>query len=450
MAIESDVVVIGGGLAGATAALSAAREGVHVHLVSANESTLRQASGLIDALGYAVGHAAENDGEDAGAGSGDADAVPGPLADPFAVIEDLPADHPYRVAGADALREGLALFDDAVGDLYRGGHTDRNALVPTTSGRAKPTARYPQSVAPGLASDGRPMLLVGFEADTEFDAPLAAERLSAAGVPFDVSGATVEFAGEYRADAAVTRLAHALERDESAASGRGTTAGEGRTTRQRLADRIRPHLGDAERVGIPAMLGDSHVEEVRADLSERLDAEVFEVPTGPPSLPGIRLEDRLFDALDSAGVSMTTGTPVVDFETGADGRVASVTIDRNGARIPYEAGAFVLATGGLVGKGLDSDRERAHEALFGCHVPQPDDRMAWSAGGAFADHAFARFGVRPDDRMRPLDVEGTPEYANLAAAGGVVGGADVAREKSASGVSLATGLVAGRTAAEEA
>ncbi|WP_435065444.1 glycerol-3-phosphate dehydrogenase subunit GlpB [Halobaculum sp. EA56] len=442
MAIESDVVVIGGGLAGATAALSAAREGAHVHLVSAKESTLRQASGLIDALGYAVGDAAENDGEDAGAGSGGADGAPGPLADPFAGIDDLPADHPYRVVGADALREGLALFDEAVGDLYRGAHTDRNALVPTTSGRAKPTARYPRSVAPGLASDGRPMLLVGFEADTEFDAPLAAERLSAAGVPFDVSGATVEFPGEYRADAAVTRLAHALERDED--------AGEGRTTRRRLADRVRPHLGDAERVGFPAMLGDSHVEAVRADLGERLDAEVFEVPTGPPSLPGIRLEDRLFEALDGAGVSMTTGNPVVDFETDGDDRVASVTIDRNGARIPYSAGAFVLATGGLVGKGLDSDRERAREALFGCHVPQPDDRMAWSAGGAFADHAFARFGVRPDGRMRPLDAAGEPEYANLTAAGGVVGGADVAREKSASGVSLATGLVAGRTAAEEA
>ncbi|WP_348608530.1 glycerol-3-phosphate dehydrogenase subunit GlpB [Halobaculum rarum] len=435
MAIESGVVVVGGGLAGATAALSAAREGAHVHLISANESTLRQASGLIDALGYPN----PDGGGDAGT-----DAASGPLADPFAGIGDLPENHPYRVAGADALREGLALFDDAVGDLYRGGHTDRNALVATTSGCAKPTARYPRSMAPGAVSDERPMLLVGFEADTEFDAPLAAERLSAADVPFDVAGATIAFPGDHRADAAVTRLAHALERDED--------AGQGRTTRQRLADRIRPHLGDAERVGLPAMLGDAHVEEVRADLSERLDAAVFEVPTGPPSLPGIRLSDRLFTALDEAGVSMTTGMPVVDFEStgGADGdRIDRVLIDRNGARIPYSAEQYVLATGGLVGKGLDSDRERATEAVFGCHVPQPDDRTDWSAEGAFADHAFARFGVEPDGAMRPLDAEGVPEFENLRAGGGVVGGADVAREQSASGVSLATGLVAGRTAAEE-
>ncbi|WP_277555437.1 glycerol-3-phosphate dehydrogenase subunit GlpB [Halobaculum limi] len=423
MAIESDVVVVGGGLAGVTAALSAAREGAFVRLLSSKESTLRQASGLIDALGYP-----------------DPDSGTGPVADPFEAVGDLPETHPYQILGSEALREGLALFDDAVGDEYLGGHTDRNALVATTSGRAKPTARYPRSMAPGLASDDRDTLLVGFEADTDFDASLAAKRLDAAGVPFAVEGVTVEFPGEYRADAAVTRLAHALERDED--------AGEGRTTRQRLADRVRPHLGDAERVGFPAMLGDTHVEEVRADLGERLDCEVFEIPTAPPSLPGIRLGDRLFDALDEAGVSITTGNPVVDYEADGD-RIDRVFIDRNGAKIPYEAERFVLATGGLVGKGLDSTREGATEAIFDCHVPQPDDRMAWSAEGAFADHAFARFGVRPDEWMRPLDASGSPEYENLHAAGGVVGGADVAREKSASGVSLATGLVAGRTAAEE-
>jgi glycerol-3-phosphate dehydrogenase subunit B len=41
-------------------------------------------------------------------------------------------------------------------------------------------------------------------------------------------------------------------------------------------------------------------------------------------------------------------------------------------------------------------------------------------------------------------------FPNVFATGGLVGGADVAREKSASGVSLATGVVAGREAATEA
>jgi len=81
MATEDDVLVVGGGLAGCMAALSAAREGAQVRVVSHAESTLRTASGLIDVLGYV-------------------DAA-GPLADPFAQLGDLPPPHPYSVVGWD-------------------------------------------------------------------------------------------------------------------------------------------------------------------------------------------------------------------------------------------------------------------------------------------------------------------------------------------------------------
>ncbi|MUW15813.1 glycerol-3-phosphate dehydrogenase subunit GlpB, partial [Halorubrum sp. CBA1125] len=205
-----------------------------------------------------------------------------------------------------------------------------------------------------------------------------------------------------------------------------------------------------DRVGFPAFLGDQAGDEVRAELADRLGADVFEVPMGPPSLPGLRLEDRLYDALDDAGVRFETGNPVVGIDAAADGRIETVAVDRKGRETPYGADAFVLATGGLVGKGLDSDRGGVREPVFDLHVPQPDDRYEWFVDDAFGDQPYARFGVRPDERCRPLDADGTVAYENVFAAGGVVGGADVAREKSASGVSLATGITAGRQAATEA
>ena len=52
MAIDSEVLVIGGGLAGLTSALAAARAGADTRLVSYKQSTLRNASGLVDILGY--------------------------------------------------------------------------------------------------------------------------------------------------------------------------------------------------------------------------------------------------------------------------------------------------------------------------------------------------------------------------------------------------------------
>ena len=425
MAIRNEVLVVGGGLAGMTAALAAARMGADVRLVSYKQSTLRHASGLVDVLGYGP------DGE-------------GPIVDPFEAIGDLPEEHPYSVVGTGTVRDGLALFDDVAGDRYRGSHTSKNALVPTFGGTVKPTARDPASAAAGLASDERDVLLVGFARLVDFDAPLAAEHLAAAGVPFDARGVTVEFPVALNPDAKVTRFAHLLDQDR-----RIDTEGGSVGVREALAAAVGPHLDDAERVGFPAVLGDDRSREVRADLEARLGADVFEVPMGPPSLPGIRLEDLFFDALDSAGVNVTVGNPVVDYESdGGNGRVEAVYVEKNGQRTPYHGEQFVLATGGLVGKGIDSDRDGVREPIFGCHVPHPADRYEWFETAAFGEHPFARFGVRADGDLRPLSAAGVPEFENLRAAGSVLGGYDFAAEKSGSGVSLATGLVAGERAAE--
>jgi len=456
MAIDSDVLVVGGGLAGITAAIAASREGADVRLVSHKASTLRQASGLIDALGYIPATEPAKplrEGPPTAGRNLDPDEWPdpeGPLVDPYERIDSLPEDHPYRLVGADALRDGLALFDDLVGDAYAGGHTDRNALIPTFGGGVKPAARYPESVTGGLASDDRPTLIVGFRSLTEYDARAVADRLEASGVPFDVAGVEVEFAEAFRADAKITRLAKALDRDEEI---------DGTPAREALAKAVAPHLHDVvddeggvdrvERVGFPAFLGDDEAAAVRAEIGERLGADVFEIPMGPPSLPGLRLEDRLYDALDAAGVRFETGTPIIGYETDADGSIDHLIADRNGSEVPYGAEAVVLATGGLVGKGLDSDRDGVREPVLDLHVPQPSDRYEWFVDDAFGEQPYARFGVRPDERLRPLDAADEVAYENVRVAGAVVGGADVARENSASGVSLATGLVAGREAARE-
>ncbi len=420
MAIDSEVLVIGGGIAGTTAAIAAAREGAHVRLVSAKESTLPQATGLIDLLG-------RHDGET--------------VADPWAAIPELPASHPYRIVGPDRVRTALALFDEVVPG-YLGGHTDRNALVPTHGGTVKPTARYPEAVAPGLASADRETLLVGFETVVDFDAPMAADHLAAAGVPFDADGVTIPFPGELRADAAITRYASLLDGDDEVAVD-GTRTG----ARRALAERVAPHLGDHERVGFPALLGRDRPAEVRGALADELGADVFEVPTGPPSLPGNRLADRLYAALTRSGASVESGNPVVDYETADGDRIDHVLVERNGARVPYAADQYVVATGGLVGKGVDSDREAVHEPVFGCHVPAPADRYDWFADDLYGEHPFARFGVDPDEGLRPRDRHGNPEFDNLRAAGSVLGGYDFAAERSGAGVSIATGHAAGTDAA---
>lgn len=424
MAIEDDVLVIGGGLAGIAAAVGAREQGARVRLISHKQSTLRQASGLIDVLGYTP------DGD-------------GPLVDPFEAIDNLPEGHPYERVGIGGIKSGLDMFDDAVGDTYVGGHTEKNALVPTHGGAVKPTARYPASAQAGVASDDRDALFVGFDSFTGFDAPVAAAHLEATGVPFETDGVTIEFPGNLRDDAKVTRFAHLLDRNDDV-----TVDGAAVPVRTALAEAIRPHLDGHERVGFPAVLGDDHPEAVRDELTERLDAAVFEVPMGPPSLPGLRLEDRLYDHMRDVGVRITTGNPIVDFEAD-DGAIDRVLADHSGRSVPYRASQYVLATGGLVGKGVDSDREGVYEPVFDCHVPHAADRYEWFEDGVFDDHPFAQFGVPVDEDLKPLDEDDDVEFENLRAAGSVLGGHDFAAEKSGSGVSLATGYVAGERAGGE-
>ena len=420
VAIEQDVLVIGGGLAGITAAIAATRMGARTRLLSHKESTLHSASGLIDVLGYLP------DGD-------------GPITNPFEGIQSLPDSHPYRKAGLGALESGLALFDGLVGG-YAGGHTDENALVPTCYGWIKPTARYPVHVAPGLASTPEESLLVGFERVPGFDAELAAENLSTTGVPFDVRGVTIEFPAELRADPKVHRVARLLDTDERV---------DGTGVRTLLANRIASHLDGEKRVGLPAVLGETHTQEIRNALEASLGVGVFEIPMGPPSIPGIRLENQLFEALDDEGVLIETGNPAVGYR-GENGAIESVLVDRNGSEIPYAAAQYVLATGGLVGKGIDSDREGVREPLFDCHVSHSEDRYDWFDDDAFGDHGFATFGLTPDEQVRPEDGRGNPEFENLRAAGAVLGNYDYPAEKSASGVSLATGYRAGELAGEYA
>lgn len=419
MADDLDVLVVGGGLAGCTAALAASRAGAatSVGLVTAAESTLQDATGLIDVLGYTPEGA-------------------GPLVDPFGAMDDLPSTHPYSIVGEGAVRDGLALFDDVVGDRYCGGATDDNTLMPTYGGSVKPTARYPRSMAAGLASRMETTTLVGFERLTAYDAQFTADRLGSTDLPAPVTGMSISFPLTVTDPPVATRYASALEANEE--------TDDGRPVRTALADAMLSVTGYQDRVGVPAVLGWESVTEIREALERSVQVPVFELPMGPPSVPGGRLESRFRAALADAGVDLRTGQRVTAVESG-DGRVSGVRLDDGTEMVATE---YVLATGGVAGSGIDSTSETVHEPLFGCHVENPPDRADWAAPDPLAYQPFARFGVTVDDGLRPLDADGDREYENLRAAGAVVSGYNFAAEKSGGGVSLATGTVAGRRAAE--
>ncbi|MFB6081382.1 MAG: glycerol-3-phosphate dehydrogenase subunit GlpB [Halanaeroarchaeum sp.] len=414
---DHDVLVVGGGLAGRIAALSAADAGASVHLVSGAEDTSRQSAGLVNLLGYLA----------------DADA---PVSDPLDRLADVPPAHPYRRLGVDAVRSAVEFAADELGDAIVGLDDPRNALLPTELGVPAPSFGHPPTMTAGRLSRGDPMLLVDVDPLPDFDAAMAAHRLDGA-VPFDVAAATIDLGDRLPPDADRQFLAKRI--DETPGTSHETAIVDD------VADAIDRVDVDPARVGLPAVLGIERVSEVHERLSDRLGVPVFEIPTAPPSVSGVRFDARLDDALASRPVARTEGVDVVETAV-HDGRVESVAIDRFGDEEWVSADRVVLATGGFVGGGLVGDRAGVREPLFDVPVEAPADRTEWTAERPFEGQPFARFGLATDESLRPL-VDGDPVAETLFAAGDVLGGFDGVRERSGGGVAIATGYAAGRLAA---
>lgn len=428
----TDLVVVGGGVGGGLAALAArdANPSASVRLLAPNPGRCAAESGLVDLLGYLPG--------------GDQ-----PVDDPLAAIDDLPSTHPYAHVGAETIRDALALFEDTVADSGRVsfvGDPEQNGLVPTPTGGLRPTASYPESVASGLLSDDRPVHLIGFEQLTHVDAGYVADRLDER-LPYEVRATTVPFPVEPDSYPPVREFARALDENASLSS-YDTEAGVEDSSlplREALANQIRPELDIEPRLGFPAVLGIEEAPAVHAALESFLQADVFEVPFGRPSLPGIRLRDTLYDALESSGVTVDADVTIEDVTTRA-GRIESLSLSES---TDVAGDAFVLATGDFVAGGLESSHAAVTEAVFDCHVPHPEAKSEWSDTEFLGDHSFAQFGVDVDQRFQPLGPDGDVSYENLWAAGTVIGGWDFTAELARSGVELVTGYATGQRAVEK-
>ena len=428
----TQVVVVGAGIGGCIAALRAkeTEPEASVRVISTAPERYEYETGTIDVLGYT----AEKEG---------------PVGLPLFEIRKLPDDHPCRLTGRHTVRQALEFFDGLLADDERlpyTGSDSRNALVGTPDGGVRPTSRYPDGMCGGLLSSRREMRIVGFEQVTHLDAELVADRLDSI-TPYDIASTTVEFPLDPTAYPPLREFAVALDENRETP--------DGTPVRQALAEAVRPALDIEPRVGFPALLGLSEHEEVRADLESLLQAEVFELSVGEPSLPGIRLRDRLFELLEDEGIERIDGS-VANFETDS-GTIQRITVEETnhegGRTSPegvtaVEGDVFILATGGLAAGGLVARRGEVTEPVFDCHVSHPENPLEWSHPDPFGAHQFARFGIETTDEFKPCGPAGELLYDNLYAAGTVLGGYDFAREHSRGGVCLVTGYETGKGAVQ--
>jgi len=213
--------------------------------------------------------------------------------------------------------------------------------------------------------------------------------------------------------------------------------------REKLAADIVPLVRDARGVGVPAILGLHRIMEVVDDLGKRIGVPIFEVPTLPPAVAGLRLKEAFDRCLPSIGVHTLYNKKVLQVKKDRNGHFTCDIGSEYPELIVYTKAA-ILATGRFIGQGLVADLHQIRESLFDLPVSQPEDRTQWHRK-KFLDsrgHAINRAGIEIDEHFRPLKANGRPAYKRLYAAGSILAHADWIRMKCGSGLAIATAYAA--------
>jgi glycerol-3-phosphate dehydrogenase len=417
-----DVLVVGGGLAGITAARQAARQGLRTRLVSKGLSSLFWSTGCIDVLGYYPGEG------------------PDPVESPGEAVQRLVREnpnHPYALAGLKALQDALhelqVLSTEAGYPLV--GSLEKNWLLPAASGAVRPTCLAPETMTGGDLRKRSPMLLVGFERFPDFYPRLAADNLRHLGIQIETAMVDPPILRQRRFITARI-LAAAFDQEDF---------------REEFAGAIRPHLlgRSRQRIGLPAFIGLARSREAWQDLQGRLGCPVFEIPTLPPSIPGMRLHNLLSSAFLSAGGRFYDGMEGTGAVT--DGLVQAVYTEAAARLKTHKANTFVLATGGLLGGGFEASPDgHLRELVFNLPIDIPHQRQDWFEADFLSKkgHPIYRSGITVNGELVPIDPQGNPYYNNLYAAGACLANFDPIQERSLEGTALATGWCAGNQAAQ--
>jgi glycerol-3-phosphate dehydrogenase subunit B len=409
-----DLAVVGAGMAGMAAAVFALNRGLSVaHLGSPGASAF--SSGLLDLLGvHPVQSGQVRD-------------------DPFAALEELHGSepcHPYSLIDPGLIKSAFDEFTAFLGEggLPYIGRDIKNTRVLTPVGTVKRTYRVPASMANaerGL-SENLPTLLVDFEGLKGY----SARQIACAARPhwLGLSHARVRFP-EHSDDHYPERMAMALENAE---------------VRTALTAEVARHIGTAKLVGFPAILGLYRSGLVYREMERLLGVGVFEIPTMPPGVPGLRLKSVLKEQLARKGVVTLYHLNAMRAER-QDGDFV-LGIGRESEDSTIRAKGIVLATGRFIGRGLVAERDGLREGLFDLPVVQPASRSGWHSVEMFdhAGHPINRSGLAVDGSFRPLGRNGSPAFDTLYAAGSILAHHDWTRQKCGSGLALATAYAAVR------
>ncbi len=408
--IDTELAIIGTGLAGIAAAVFALNRGISCTLTG-NTGALAYTTGYLDLLGFSNSRF---------------------LTDPWKGLADLASTwpkHPLTVLDPLHIEKAFTEFTDfisAIGIGYnRPGRENLQAITP--AGTLKPTLCVPLTMAKGIDALRRkaPCTVFGFHGLKGFSAHQISANLK--NIWPDIEAKTLQFPGHTGGELYAEVAARALEVPQN---------------RILLAEILKKEGGSSSYLGLPAILGMHNPDLVQSDLEQLSGFSLFEIPTMPPSVPGIRLREIIEQTLPAKGVTMIPQQKIdrIDMQT----KGIRLFLGDNYGPIEITAQSALLATGRFLSGGLEAHFDHITEPLLDLPVHQPSSRQNWYQEEYLDSrgHEIHLAGITTDASFRPLKVGGNVYDKRVFAAGIVLAHQDWIRQRCGAGVAIATAFAA--------
>lgn len=404
--MKFDNIIIGGGLAGLTAAIKLTQAGKKTAVISSGQSALHFCSGSLCLLGRVNGAT---------------------VTDPIAEIQNLPAAHPYQKIGtakvADYAENAATILKNAKIGITGSHLKNHYTLTPFGKTKVSWLTLSDFHMFNDINDCGfTKALIVNLKDFLEFYPSFIAQNLEKRGVETRLETVEISKINQLR-DSKFDMRAVSISKqiDEQAI--------------REFAKQINSIAIPGEMVIVPAIFGVNSPIQFQK-LRELVHNEIMAIATIPVSVVGVRMQNMLQRYYERIGGTFFLGDKVTGGKI-EDGRVQWIeTANLGDDRLV--ADDYILATGSLLSEGIKSTPTTFYEPIFGLDIAVPESRSEWYAANFFAPQPYMNFGIATDSDFHP-SLSGV-QIKNLYVCGATLSDCNPLEEASGAGISMITSL----------
>ncbi len=421
-----DCIIIGAGISGLTCGIRCAEKGLTCAIISSGMNALHFSSGSIDLLGFYPGK----------------DIVHSP----YTILETFIASnpgHPYAKYGTDLIRQSLSYFEKQITrqGIHLHANGDNNHFHVTSLGTLKPSFLSQASVFNHeikKAFKEKPNIaFINIDGFRDFNPKLIADNLK--GHPLfntcEINTGSINLNDSFSELKSVYDNAYNLRSIDI------SRIFDAEKNFELIADRLLETAGQSTFAGMPAVFGIKNVNRVLSKLYDMTGLFIYEIPTLPPSILGMRLDNALKSRFTELGGVFIAGDRV------KKGVMKNNRVDhictQNSSDVLLSAECYVLSTGSFFSGGMTSDSNGIKEPIFDLAIDYTKSRKTWYSSDFFQaeSHPFLNFGVKTEKTLNPFDNKGR-QIENLFCTGAILSNYDPIKEGSGGGVAISSGYYA--------